>query len=343
MSDRTEEPTPRRLRQARERGQVPRSRLFSGSLVLAGGSAGAALGIGDAIAELREWTTTLLARGVPLQAALHQALTLLVRGGGPALAGAVLGALVAGLATSGWAPSPAVLVPRLERLDPLAGLGRLFTWRTAAELFRNLAAATLLLAVLVEGAWSLLPSTLRLPALREPGAGLLLLRPAALRVWTRALLLATALGALDLLIARWRHRRSLRMSRDEVRREHREQEGDPRHRAHRRAAHRQLLLAGQSRGVKAASVVVVNPVRLAVALRWAPEECDAPYLVARGREEEARALRAEALALGIPVVRDVALARGLVQYDVGEEVPEELYRAAAVVLQHALDRAEAGA
>ncbi|HEY1905079.1 MAG TPA: EscU/YscU/HrcU family type III secretion system export apparatus switch protein [Myxococcaceae bacterium] len=343
MSERTEEPTPRRLRQARERGQVPRSRLFSGSLVLAGGSAGAAIGIGEATAELREWTATLLGRGVPLKAALHQALTLLVHGGGPALAGAVLGGAVGGLATSGWAPSPAVLVPRLERLDPLAGFRRLVTWTTAAELFRNLAAATLLLAVLVEGAWSLLPSALRLPALGEPGAGLLLLRPAALRVWTRALLLAVALGALDLLLARWRHRRSLRMSRDEVRREHREQEGDPRHRAHRRAAHRQLLLAGRARGVKAASVVVVNPVHLAVALRWAPEECDAPYLVARGREAEARALRAEALALGIPVVRDVALARGLVQYDVGEEVPEELYRAAAVVLQYALDRMEAGA
>ena len=343
MSDRTEEPTPRRLRQARERGQVPRSRLLSGSLVLAGGSAGAALGIGHATADLREWTATLLARGVPLQAALHQAVTLLVRGSGPALAGAVLGAAVAGLATSGWAPSAAVLVPRLERLDPLAGLRRLCTWRTVAEVLRNLVSAALLLAVLVAGAWSLLPSALRLPSLGSPGAGLRLMLPSALGVWTRALLLAAALGALDLLLARWRHRRSLRMSRDEVRREHREQEGDPRHRAHRRAAHRQLLLAGRERGVKAASVVVVNPVHLAVALRWAPEECDAPYLVARGREEEAAALRSEALALGIPVVRDVALARGLVQYDVGEEVPEELYRAAAVVLQHALDVAEASA
>jgi type III secretion protein U len=267
-------------------------------------------------------------------------LTLVARAAGPALAGAVLGAGVAGLATAGWAPSAAVLVPRLERLDPLAGLRRLWSWRTAAETLQNLAVAALVLAVLTAGAWSLLPSVLRLPALGEPGAGLLLLRPRALNVWTRALLLAAALGTLDLFLARWRHRRSLRMTRDEIRREHREQEGDPRHRAHRRAAHRQLLLAGRARGVKAASVVVVNPVHVAVGLRWAPEECEAPYLVARGREEEAATLRAEALALGIPVVRDVALARGLVQYDVGEEVPEELYRAAAVVLQHALDPAE---
>ena len=339
--DRTEEPTPRRLRQARERGQVPRSRLLSGSLVLAGGSAGATLGLGAATDELRAWTAALFGRGAGTAPALHQALSWTMRASAPALAGAVLGAVVAGLAGSGWAPSGASLVPRLERIDPRAGLKRLFSARTAAELCRSATATVLLVGVLAAGAWTLLPSALRLPALEASGAGLVLLRPEALRIWSRALLLAAVVGVLDLLLARRRHRRSLRMSRDEVRREHREQEGDPRHRAHRRAAHRQLLLAGRARGVRVASVVVVNPVHVAVGLRWAPGECEAPYLVARGREAEARAIRAEALALGIPVVRDVALARGLVQYDVGEEVPEELYRAAAVVLQHALDRAEA--
>jgi type III secretion protein U len=296
--------------------------------------------VGGAIAELRAWTAALLGQGASIPSALNQALSLLMRACAPALGGAVLGAAIAGLATAGWAPSTAVLVPRLERLDPLAGLKRLFTWRTLTELGRSILVALLLATALVAGAWSLLPSALRLPTLEAPGAGLVLLRPSALRLWSRVLLLAASVGLLDLMMARRRHRRSLRMSREEVRREHREQEGDPRHRAHRRAAHRQLLLAGRARGVKAASVVVVNPVHVAVALRWAPEECDAPYLVARGRGDEARAIRAEALALGISVVRDVALARGLVQYDVGEEVPEELYRAAAVVLQHVLDRTE---
>jgi type III secretion protein U len=234
-----------------------------------------------------------------------------------------------------------VIAPRLERLDPLAGLRRLLSWRMLAELLRSALVAGVLLAVVGAGAWALLPSALRLPA-SGVAVGLGLLRPEALRVWGRAVVVAAALGALDLLLARRRHRLSLRMSRDELRREHREQEGDPRHRAHRRAAHRQLLLAGRARGVKAASVVVVNPTHVAVALRWAPDECDAPYLVAKGREEGARILRAEALVLRIPIVRDVALARGLVQYDLGEEVPEELYRAAAVVLHLALDRLEVG-
>jgi type III secretion protein U len=308
--------------------------------VLAGGTAGAALGVGAATDELRAWTALLLGQGVSVSAALNQAVFLLVRACAPALGGAMLGAAVAGLATAGWAPSVAVLTPRLERLDPVAGLKRLFTWRTLTDVGRSLLVALLLGGVLVAGAWTLLPSALRLPALDASSAGFLLLRPSALGLWWRALLLAIGIGLLDLMLARRRHRRCLRMSRDEVRREHREQEGDPRHRAHRRAAHRQLLLAGRARGVKAASVVVVNPIHVAVALRWAPEECDAPYLVARGRAAEARAIRTEALALGIPIARDVALARGLVHYDVGEEVPEELYRAAAVVLQHVLDRTE---
>lgn len=339
--DRTEEPTPRRLRQARERGQLPRSRLLSGSLVLAGGSAGAA-GLAGFTVELRAWTAALLLHGGTASSALHQALLLLARACAPALAGAVLAAAVAGLAASGWAPSTTVLVPQLARIDPLAGLRRILSWRMLAELGRGALVAALLLCVLGAGAWTLLPSAVRLPAVESPGAGLVLLGPQATHLWVRALSLAVALGTLDLVLARRRHRRSLRMSQEEIRREHREQEGDPRHRAQRRAVHRQLLLSGRARGVKAASVVVVNPTHVAVALRWAPEECDAPYLVARGREGEAHAIRQQACALGIPVVRDVALARGLVQYDLGEEVPEELYRAAAVVLQVALDRAEAG-
>jgi type III secretion protein U len=187
-----------------------------------------------------------------------------------------------------------------------------------------------------------LPDVLRLASVERPSTALRWIRPAGAAGWTHALAVVLLLGVLDLLWARRRHRQSLRMTRDEVRREHREQEGDPRHRAHRRAAHRQLLQAGRARGVEQATVVVVNPTHLAVCLRWAPEECDAPYLVARGRAEDAAELRRRAEELGIPVVRDVALARSLVLHDVGEEVPEELFQAAAAVLEVALARTPSG-
>jgi type III secretion protein U len=149
----------------------------------------------------------------------------------------------------------------------------------------------------------------------------------------RGCLTLLILGGLDYVLAWRRHRKELMMTRDELKKEHRESEGDPRHRAQRRALHRALALGGPARGVQRATAVVVNPTHIAVALRYAPDECEAPYLVAKAREGEAVVLRGEAQRRGIPVVRDVALARSLVNYDVGEEIPEELYRAAAVVLK----------
>jgi type III secretion protein U len=341
--EKTEEPTPRKLRQARSRGQVPRSRLFTGALVLAGGSAGVAVGEAQGTELLQRWTVLVLSNPeVPAGRALHQAFWLGIRLAAPACVGALAAALAATLATAGWNPRPEALVPRLERLDPWAGLRRIVSLRMLGELGRSLVVATLLIGLFVLGFRALLPDLLRIPLVEALGDGWRVLRQGTVQLWVRGLLLLLLMGAFDLWRARRRHHRDLRMSRDEVRREHREQEGDPRHRAHRRAAHRQLLLAGRARGVEAASVVVVNPTHIAVALRWAPEEWDAPFLVAKGREDDAAELKRRALALGIPVVRDVALARSLVSHDVGEEVPEELYRAAAVVLQIALEQSVAG-
>jgi type III secretion protein U len=86
--------------------------------------------------------------------------------------------------------------------------------------------------------------------------------------------------------------------------------------------------------------VVVNPTHIAVALRYDEAECDAPYIVAKAREEDALKLRKQAQSQGIPVIRDIPLARSLVHYDVGEQVPEELYQAAAAVLKVALEQSD---
>ena len=102
------------------------------------------------------------------------------------------------------------------------------------------------------------------------------------------------LGVGDYMLARRRHLKDLMMTREEVKREHKESEGDPRHKGQLRAAHRQMASGGPARGVGKASVVVVNPTHIAVALRYAPEECEAPYLVGKGREADALGMRREA-------------------------------------------------
>jgi type III secretion protein U len=120
------------------------------------------------------------------------------------------------------------------------------------------------------------------------------------------------------------------MTREEVRREQKEAEGDPRHREARRRRHRALLEAGP---VTRATCVVVNPTHVAVALRHERGGDGAPRVVAKGLGAAARRLRSEARRAGVPVVRDVALARALHRLaEVGEEIPEQLYDAAAALL-----------
>jgi len=196
------------------------------------------------------------------------------------------------------------------------------------------------LALLGWSAWSSEAAALLTSARLPGGVGLPWLLERMTPWLIRALALLAAMGAGDFALARWRHRQRLLMTREEAVREQRASEGDPRQRGERRQVHRQLASGGGARGVAQATAVVVNPTHLAVALRFAPDECQAPYLVAKARDGDALALREEAARRGIPVVRDVPLARSLIHYDVGEEVPEELYRAAAAVLRVALENQE---
>ncbi|MCI0572159.1 MAG: EscU/YscU/HrcU family type III secretion system export apparatus switch protein [Myxococcaceae bacterium] len=332
MSEKTEQPTPQRLREARKKGQVARSRLLASAAVTLAASLAAAAVIPTGVARLRFLAMRMLgAELIPPTEGLSEALGLLVRLAAPVLAAALVASALVSVAFVGFEVHAEHVLPQLDRINPAAGLRRLFSLESLAEVARGLACVVLLAwlawrdvrdglpamlgAVRLGGEYALLEVLHRVGGLALRCAGLLLL-----------------LGLLDWGLARHRHLRTLRMSREEVKQEHKQTEGDPHHKAHRKALHRQLAAGGPARGVQKATAVVVNPTHLAVALRYAPEECDAPYLVAKGQEEDALRLRREARALGIPVVRDIPLARSLIHLDVGEQVPEELYRAAAAVL-----------
>jgi type III secretion protein U len=246
----------------------------------------------------------------------------------PALAAAAAGA-AAGLVQTGGLVAPGAAAPRPGRLDLARGLAGLASRERLAATGLALVKAGLVLAVALGWARGAAPALAALPLAAAPGAALpALLGPLALRLLAGLL----ALGAVDHLLARWRHRRRLRMTREEVRREQREDEGDPRHREARRRRHRALLEAGP---VARATCLVVNPTHVAVALRHERGADAAPRVVAKGRGAAARRLRSEARRAGVPVVRDVVLARALHRLaEVGEEIPEPLYDAAAALLAH---------
>jgi len=155
-------------------------------------------------------------------------------------------------------------------------------------------------------------------------------------MWTllwRGLAVLVVAAAVDYGIRWRRHGRSLMMTRTEVLREHRESEGDPRHKAERRRVHQEVLQHAMLEQVGQADVVVVNPTHLAVALRYDPARSGAPVVVAKGQALVAERIKRLAREGRVPVVHDVSLARSLMDLDLGTEIPESLYDAVAEVLR----------
>jgi flagellar biosynthetic protein FlhB len=149
----------------------------------------------------------------------------------------------------------------------------------------------------------------------------------------RVALAYAVLGAADYLWQRHRHHRRLRMTREQVKQEHKEQEGDPQHKAERRRLHQELLRHAMIEAVRQADCVVVNPAHIAVALRWDQASMAAPEVVAKGHDLVAAEIREVARQFGVPIYRDVPLARALDGLELGDQIPESLYEAVAEVLR----------
>jgi len=338
MNARTEAPTPHRLEEARKRGEFARSPSVGALASILGCVSGVALSMERAGAQTRAFAGDAWSLQLRTGDALASATRCLSWWIVPATAGALVGAFVFGVAQAGWRPEAGILVPDWSRLSPIHGFRRLVSVVPVGALARASGFALVVVSVWESIARASVADLLR--AASSDASGIAAIAAGTLASFASRLLpCSLAWCSLEYGLARHGHFKKLRMTREEVKREVRESEGDPVIKGQRRAIHRALAQGGPARGLGQAQVVVVNPTHLAVALRYAPGECEAPYVVARGREREALALRIEAEERGIPVIRDIPLARGLIGLDLGEEVPEELYQAAAAVLKVAQEGA----
>jgi type III secretion protein U len=263
--------------------------------------------------------------------ALTRALVLLARTVLPVCGAAASGAVLAGaLQTRGLLSLEAVRF-RLDRLHPGTGLLRLLSadrlLATTVEILMAVAALLVAWRLVVEVAPEIAASP-RLDVRVLPR----LLPALATRIALALGGLLVIFGTLDLALVRRRHRKGLMMSREDVARERRDDEGDPGLKLERRRLHRALAAAVP---LRRATCLIVNPTHVAVALHHSREADDAPVVVAKGMGGAAARLRAEARRAGVPIVHDAALARAVFRLaEVGDEIPEELYEAAAAILVH---------
>lgn len=339
--ERTEQPTQKRLDEARRRGQVPRSRELTAAFVLL--AAGASLyllgaGLGGRLAGIMRGSLSLTraqaldaAQLLPsLQAAFGQALL----ASAPVLACTLVAAVAAPLMIGGWAFSPASMALKFERLDPVAGFGRMFSINGAVELAKSLAKFGVVAAIGTLVVWHEFEALMNLG--REPVLSAI---AHASRISGQALLLMCCslllIAALDAPYQVWSHRRELRMTREEVRREHRESEGSPEVKGRIRSLQRERARRRMMLDVPKADVIIVNPTHYAVALRYDEKRMRAPLVVAKGVDLIAAQIRAVAAEHEVPVFEAPPLARALYRtVEIGGEIPAQLYVAVAQVLTY---------
>jgi len=339
QESRTEAATPRRLRRAREEGQVPLSRECIALAGLAATALVLVFVIGPVISGLGARLAVPLHRiAVPDLAA--EAAPLLRHAAWSALGGAapfVLAALAAGagavLAQTGFLVNAAPLKPKLSRLNPGAGFKRLFGIEGLVEAVRSVAklgAITAALWLALRGERAVLIGALTWP----PPVLLEHLLRLILRVLLAVLLAQAAIALADLAWVRHRHARSLRMTREELREETRETEGDPRIKARIRQiralrARRRMLAA-----VPGATVIITNPTHYAVALSYDRARHAAPRVVAKGVDSMAARIRDLAAEHRIPVVANPPLARALYRVELDAEIPLEHFKAVAEIIAY---------
>ncbi|GGM27320.1 flagellar biosynthesis protein FlhB [Dactylosporangium sucinum] len=334
--EKTEQPTEQKKRQARREG----TRARTPDLGAWGGVLVASLLIPKLARDTVSRTQQLFARCTQafVDPSPEKALELLKAAGkdvvilaAPITVGLFAFAIVAAAAQGGLRPAAKLFKPDFKRLNPFSGLKRTFGGQAAWESVKSLFKVLVLGLVVVSTMRTLVPSLLSATAMPlQTVIGLV--GDTVLRVVQVAAVAGLVLAAADYAVARRRVNKQLRMSKEEVKEEHRKSEGDPHVKGQIRQRQHEMARSRMMADVPRADVVVVNPTHVAVALRYEPEK-GAPRVVAKGAGLIAARIREVAAEHRVPMVQDVPLARALYgACDIGDEIPAELFGAVARVL-----------
>lgn len=341
--DKSEEPTPHRLREAREKGQVAKSKEITTAVLLLLSYylfrytgeftwrelAGMAQGIFSQIpASANEFSLSFVAY-IFLIGLRAFALSLM-----PIFAVTFVAALLAEALQTGLVFSIDPLQPKLERLNPLEGFKKLFSIQGLVETIKSI----LKILVVFYIAWAAIKEDLPFVMVLmdgQPWDALVLGGSIAYKVAMRVGTFYVLIAILDYFYKRWEYMRGLKMTRQEIKEEYKRLEGDPQVKQRMRDLQRQVAYQRMMSSVPQADVVVTNPTHVAVALKYDQGKMKAPLLLAKGERKNAEKIKQIAEANEIPIVENEPLARSIYRTsNVGQEIPRVLYQAVAEVLAY---------
>jgi flagellar biosynthetic protein FlhB len=336
--DKTEEPSDKKIEDARKEGNVWKSRDFSGLMAFTVAMAVVKATWQDfedrikylfffAIDRISHPTDLPLATNEMMMLALTSLLTLCVP---IAFAAAISGGLMDFLQVGALLAVNAVM-PKLEKLNALEGLKNMVSKKQIVEMVKSmlkLGVTGYVVFGVVRDSLALVVATIN----GDANITMQVMGELVYRVVSRVVLLLTIFAIFDIWYQRYSYMKGQMMSKDDVKKEYKQSEGDPHHKAKRKELHHEIMEGAQMEAVKGADVIVTNPDHVAVALKYDREKDTAPRVIAKGLNLKAEKIRELAKASDVPLLRNVPLAHTLLRVEVNQEIPEELYDAVAEIL-----------
>jgi len=348
-SSKTEEPTSRKLEEARRKGDVAKSTDLAAFMALSGAIATVAIGgpwimsrlvvgLRPFIEHSEDFDLSGLGGLSVLKMALGAAAPVVV-----VLIAAALAGVMGNFVQHGFLWSPAKLAPEFGKLNPLEGFKRMFGIDAFVQFLKSVAKLVSISVI----AWMVMkphaeevPQLARLDVMAIIPESMSIIRPLAIAV----LISLGVMAGIDWLWTRHRFTQRMRMSREEVKQDHKDSDGDPHIKARQRQMRVERSKKRMIQAVPTASVVVMNPTHYAVALRYEPGETPAPICVAKGMDAIALKIREVAEGAQVPVIEDPPLARALyATVKVDEAIPREHYQAVAKIIGFIMGRRNARA
>lgn len=340
-SQKTEDPTPRKLEDARKRGQVINSREINNWFVLFAATVVVVMSLPDIMESLTDLFRNLLeqAWAVPMdQNGLGQALSnVFLRVAGyvilPLLLLSLAGA-ISGFVQTGPLFTTDPIKPELSKISPLKGISRLFSKRSVMELIKGIVKLTL---VGIAATIALKPYIDSIEHFINPdiGQSLFELENLFLRMMIAVLSILFFLAIIDYIFQRKEFMKTMRMSKQEIREEYKQTEGDPHIKGKLKQLREQKARQRMMQAVPTADVVITNPTHYAVALKYDLEEMNAPVMVAKGTDKVAERIKEVAKENNVPVVENAPLARALYgSMEVDQVIPREQYKAVAEIISY---------
>ncbi|MGM0501134.1 MAG: flagellar biosynthesis protein FlhB [Bacillota bacterium] len=346
-AEKTEDPTPKKKKEAREEGQVAESKELNTALTLLFSFIALLFVMPYIVKEIMRFITKAYTQYFSMELTLLnfnnlilEIMLFILKLIAPIFSTVIVIGVLSSILQIGFLFSPKIITPDFSKLNPIQGFKQMFSIKSLVELVKSVVKIIIVILISYFTIKGVLPKLLTL-IYSDARRVMALLGELSFDLGIRVSLVFLVLGIVDLFYQQWQHKEDLKMSKKEVEEERKQSEGNPEIKSQRKQKQQEMAQKRMMQDVPEADVVITNPTHFAVAIKFDLDDMEAPIVVAKGQGELAKKIKEVAQESEIEIVEEKPLARALYRMvEIGEEIPPELYQAVAEILAYVYEMDE---